>query len=141
MSVCKAVMVQGALIGALSSTNESGARAARHFLRWELAGPAASASLRPLFTFLRSAVERLRNALERERVGGRGSLRGLGLDHGVAGLAHGLDQPRLFGGVLDPGAVVLGVHREAAAADGHGRFGVGLEGIAGDQNRNLVGHL
>src|ERR1041385_9472439 len=62
--------------------------------------------------FLRDAVERLGNPLKRERIGGGGALGGHRLDHGVGRFAHGIDQPRLFGRVLDPGAVVLGRSEE-----------------------------
>src|SRR5205085_2547807 len=70
-----------------------------------------------LLAFLRRPIDRLANALERERIGGLGAAGGGGLDHHVGALAHGVEQLGLFRRVLDPGAVVLGVHREVRAAD------------------------
>src|SRR5262249_37997733 len=79
---------------------------------------------------LRDLVERLRKALERKRVRGLGALGGGALDHGVRRTAHRLDHLLLLGGVLDPEAVALGVHRKARAADLQRRFRTGLERIA-----------
>src|SRR5262249_61588499 len=62
------------------------------------------------------------------------------LHHQVGALAHGVDHARFLGGVLDPGPVVLGVHRELGAADLGGGIRIGLERIA-DDDRHLVFHL
>src|SRR5712691_10669909 len=97
--------------------------------RWERAIAGVNASAKALRTFLRDAVERLADALERERVGGLGAPRGGRLDHQVGALAHGVDQLRFVGGGLQPGAVVLGVERERGAADRQAGVSRGLEGV------------
>src|SRR5476651_966691 len=69
------------------------------------------------FAILRQPVERLGEALEREGIGGLGALGRHALDGDIGGLAHGVDHPLFLGGVLDPEAVALGVHRVRRAAD------------------------
>src|SRR5471032_2892125 len=70
--------------------------------------------------------ERLGHALKCIGVGGLGAAAGFTLDHQIGTFAHGLDHLRLFGGVLYPGAVVLGVHDVIRRADGRGGIVVGL---------------
>src|SRR5258707_690122 len=72
--------------------------------------------------FLAHLVQRLRQALERKHIAGGGAARRRALDGQVGTLAHGVDQTRLLGGILDPGAVGLG---------GLGLAGVGGAGAAG----------
>ena len=50
---------------------------------------------------------------------------------------HGVEHARLIGNVLDPGAVVLRVHRELDSPNLGGRIRAGLERIA-DDHRHLV---
>src|ERR1700722_15563131 len=90
--------------------------------------------------FLADLVERLGEPLERIGVGRRGAPRRLALDGHIRALAHGIDQTRLLGSVLDPGAVTLGVHVVARAAELDGRVGIRLEPVA-DDDRYLVLHL
>src|SRR5262249_3626422 len=66
---------------------------------------------------LRDLVERLRKPLQRKCIRGLGALGGDALDHGVRRTAQRLDHLLFLGGVLDPEAVALGVHRIARAAD------------------------
>src|SRR6516165_559252 len=66
---------------------------------------------------LSDPVERLRQALQREGVGGLGAFGGNALDHEISGPAHGLDHALLLGRILDPEPVALGVHRVSRAAD------------------------
>src|SRR3954463_13070761 len=93
-----------------------------------------------LLALLRGAVERLAQAFQRVAVGRLRPLRGRSLDDKVAALAHGIDHARFLGGVLDPGAVVLRVHGEFAAADLDRRIAVRFEAVA-DDDRNLVAHI
>src|SRR5436305_14748564 len=65
-----------------------------------------------LLALLGGTVERLAEPLERVTVGGLGAARRGALDHKLATLTHGIHHARLLGGIPDPGAVVLGVHRE-----------------------------
>src|SRR5262249_38073880 len=58
----------------------------------------------------------------------------------IGALAHGVDHARFLGDVLDPGPIVLGVHRELGGADLGGGIRIGLERIA-DDDRHLVLHL
>ena len=69
-----------------------------------------------------------------------GAFRRHALHHRVLARPHGLDHMGLFGRVLDPGAVLLGVKRKRGRADLHGRLGIRLERIA-DDDRHLVAHL
>src|ERR1700730_9965806 len=69
-----------------------------------------------LFALLVGAIEGLGKALERERVGRLRSLDGNALHHGALAGPQGIDQPRFFRHVLDPGAVLLGVERERGGA-------------------------
>src|SRR5262249_45031217 len=93
-----------------------------------------------LLALLLDLVERLGEALERVLVGRGGAATGGALHRPVGALAHGVDHARLLGDVLDPGAVVLRVHRELGGADLGGGVGAGLERIA-DDHRNLVLHV
>src|SRR5438132_577325 len=78
-----------------------------------------------LLAFLLDFVEGLGEALERILVGrGRAAARGA-LHRQVGALAHGIDHGRLLGDVLDPGAVVLRVHRELFSTDLGGVGGCG----------------
>src|SRR5262249_62101534 len=72
---------------------------------------------RALLALLVGARQRLGQALERELISRLRSAAGSALDGQVGALAHGLDQARLFGDVLHPGAVVLGRHRKLHRAD------------------------
>src|SRR5207237_10847409 len=99
-----------------------------------------SRSLRRLLAFLLGAVERLRETLERVLVGRLGAAAGDALDGEVGALAHGIDHARLLGDVLDPGAVVLGVHRELGGADLGGGVRGRFERIP-DDDRYLVFYL
>src|SRR5262245_59350152 len=92
-----------------------------------------------LLALLLDLVERLGQALERILVGRRGAAAGGALHGQVGALAHGIDHARLLGDVLDPGAVVLRVHRELGAADLGGGVRAGLERVA-DDDRHLVLH-
>src|SRR5258707_7020597 len=93
-----------------------------------------------LLAFLVDFVEGLGEALERILVGrGRAAARGA-LHRQVGALAHGIDHGRLLGDVLDPGAVVLRVHRELFSTDLGGGVRAGLERIAYD-DRHLVLHV
>src|SRR5260370_39707072 len=92
-----------------------------------------------LLAFLLDFVEGLGEALERILVGrGRAAARGA-LHRQVGALAHGIDHGRLLGDVLDPGAVVLRVHRYLFSTDRGGAFRPGLERIA-DDDPHLVLH-
>src|SRR5438874_13297524 len=71
---------------------------------------------------LRDLVERLGKPLQGKGVGGFGALGGNALDRGIGGFAHGFNHPLLFGRVLDPESVALGVHRKRRAADLERRF-------------------
>src|SRR5215204_7261421 len=64
-----------------------------------------------LLALLGNTVERLAEPLEGVTVGGLGAARRGTLDHKLATLTHGIHHARLLGGIPDPGAVVLGVHR------------------------------
>src|SRR5262249_27952615 len=85
-------------------------------------------------------VERLSEALERVLVGRLGAAARGSLYRQVGALAHGIDHARLLGNVLDPGPVVVGVHRELGGADLGGGVRIGLERIA-DDDGHLVLHL
>src|SRR5262249_55044832 len=85
-----------------------------------------------LFALLRGAVEGLAEALERIAVGGLRAARRGALDDQVSVLAHGLHHARLFGRILDPGAVILRVHRELGGTDLHGGVGARFEAVADD---------
>src|SRR3984957_2702818 len=87
---------------------------------------------------LRQPVERLGKPLQRERIRGLGALCRHPLDDHIGGLAHGVDHPLFLGGVLDPEAVALGVHRVGSAADLKRRFRARLQGVA-DYDRDFVG--
>src|SRR6476620_9024800 len=98
------------------------------------AGTTASLAL------LRDAVERLGEALQRIAIGRFGTApRFAGHDH-VGAAPHRVDHARLFGGVLEPGAVGLRVHRVLVRADVDVCLRTGLERIA-DHDRNLVAHV
>src|SRR5580704_17142560 len=73
-----------------------------------------------LFAFLGGAVEGLRYAFERKGIGRLRTFGGNALDHGTIAAPHGIDHFGLFGGVFDPGAVLLGIEREARPADLYG---------------------
>src|SRR5260370_29718781 len=90
-----------------------------------------------LLALLLDFLERLREPLERILVGRRRPATGCALHRQVGALAHGIDHARLLGDVLDPGTVVLRVHRELDSANLGGRIGAGLEWIA-DDDRHLV---
>src|SRR5258708_14345966 len=93
-----------------------------------------------LLAFMLDFVEGMGEALERILVGrGRAAARGA-LHRQVGALAHGIDHGRLLGDVLDPGAVVLRVHRELFSTDLGGGVRAGLERIA-DDDRHLVLHV
>src|SRR5450756_1992003 len=66
---------------------------------------------------LRESFERLGKPLQRKGVGGLGALGGYALDGHIRGLAHGVHHPLFFGGVLDPEAIALSVHRIRRAAE------------------------
>ena len=87
----------------------------------------------PRSALLLDLVERLCEPLERILVGRRRAAAGGALHRQIGALAHGVDHARLLGDVLDPGAVVLRVHRELGGADLGGRIGAGLERIADDR--------
>src|SRR5258707_4183485 len=87
--------------------------------------------------FLAHLVQRLRQALERKHIAGGGAARRRALDGQVGALAHGVDQTRLLGGILDPGAVGLGVHGVGGPAHFERRVRIALEAIADDE-RDLV---
>ena len=63
------------------------------------------------------SVECLREALERILVGRLHAAARGAFDREVGTLAHGLDYARFVGGILYPGAAILGVHRELGGAD------------------------
>src|ERR1051326_5107202 len=89
---------------------------------------------------LRGAVERLREAFERITIDRLDAVtRSPGYDE-VGPLAHGLDQARFLGRVLDPGAVVLGIEGELGGPDLDRGVGRGLERIA-DHHRDFVSHV
>src|SRR5262249_20719383 len=90
-----------------------------------------------LLALLLDLVERLSEALERVLVGGLGAAARGSLHRQIGALAHGVDHTRFLGGVLDPGPIVFGVHRELGGADLGGGIGIGLERIA-DHPRHLV---
>src|ERR1700681_958643 len=93
-----------------------------------------------LFAFLRDAVECLPDAGQRIMVaGGVAALRGA-LDRKVAALAQRIDQARLFGGVLHPGAVVLGEKGKRGGADIDGRVRAVLDREAND-DAHLVANV
>src|SRR3954463_7202505 len=79
---------------------------------------------------LRQFVERLGKPLHREVVRGLGALSRHALDHHVGSLAHGFDHPFFLGGILDPEAVALGVHRIGTTADLQGRFRARFQRVA-----------
>src|SRR5262249_10955317 len=93
-----------------------------------------------LLALLLDLVERLGEALERILVGRLGAAARSSLHRQVGALAHGVDHARFLADVLDPGAIVSGVHRELGGADLGGGIGIGLERIA-DDDRHLVLHL
>src|SRR5215471_17949670 len=70
-----------------------------------------------LLALLLDLVERLGEALERILVGRLGEAARGSLHRQVGALAHGVDHARFLGDVLDPGPIVLGVHRELGGAD------------------------
>src|ERR1700748_2149421 len=90
--------------------------------------------------FLTDLVERLSEALRRKNVDGPGAARRGPLDGDVAALAHGVDQLGLLGRILDPSAVIEGVHRIGRPAEFQGGVRIGLETIS-DDDRDLVLHL
>src|SRR5262249_8198406 len=55
----------------------------------------------------------------------------------IGALAHGIDHARFLGDVLDPGTVVLGVHRELGGPDLGGSVRTRFERIS-DDDRYLV---
>src|SRR4029077_17341302 len=69
----------------------------------------------------------------------RATLRG-SFHRQVGAFAHGIDHASLLGDVLDPGAVVLGVHRELGGADLGGGVRIRFERIS-DDDRYLVLYL
>src|SRR5689334_25370617 len=87
----------------------------------------AGTTRRPLFTFLSGTVEGLRHAFERKGIDRLRAFGGNALDHGIIAAPHGIDHFGLVGGVFDPGAVLLGVEREARAPDLGGGLGPCLE--------------
>src|SRR5260370_2853225 len=95
---------------------------------------------RALPALLRGAVEGLGQSLERIAVDRFRAAAGGAAHDEVGALAHGIDQPRLLGRILDPGAVALGVHGELGGADLGGRVGRALERIAAD-NPELFPHV
>src|SRR2546429_9737497 len=85
-----------------------------------------------LLALLLDLVERLGAALERILVGRLGAATRSSLHRQVGTLAHGVDHARFLGDVLDPGAIVLGVHGELGGADLGGGIRTGLERITDD---------
>src|SRR5258708_25246904 len=93
-----------------------------------------------LLALLLDLVERLGEALERILVGRLGAAARSSLHRQIGALAHGVDHARFLAGVLDPGAIALGVHGELGGADLGGGNRIGLERVA-DNDRHLVLHL
>src|SRR5690606_14816427 len=89
---------------------------------------------------LRNPVQGLRQSLEGKHVRSLRPPRRHALDGGFRTLAHSVDQTILIGGVLDPDAVALGVHRVARTADLDRSFRARLERIA-HCDRYFVRHL
>src|SRR5262245_18300491 len=99
--------------------------------------PATSAGMTRLLAFLADAVECLRKTFERILIDRQRTAAGSSLHRQFSALAHGIYHTRLFGHVLDPGAVVLGVHRELGGTYLCRCVRAGLERIA-DRYRDLV---
>src|SRR3954469_23331367 len=102
--------------------------------------PRRYSNLSELLALLLDLLERLRKPLERILIRRRGAAPRRPLHRQVGALAHGIDHTRLLGDVLDPGAIVLRVHRELDGADLGGGIGAGLERIA-DDDRHFVFHV
>src|SRR5262245_10466079 len=99
--------------------------------------PTTSAGMTRLLTFLADAVECLRKTFERILVDRQRTAAGSSFHRQFRALAHGIHHTRLFGHVLDPGAVVLSVHRELGSTYLCRGVRAGLERIA-DRYRDLV---
>src|SRR6476620_11873211 len=99
--------------------------------------PRRYSNLSELLALLLDLLERLRESLERILIGRRSAATRRALHRQVGAFAHGIDHTRLLGDVLDPGTIVLRVHRELDGADLGGGVGAGLERIA-DDDRHFV---
>src|SRR5688500_4709061 len=84
---------------------------------------ASQARKATLAALLGDLVERLADTLERICVRCLGGARRLALDHEIGATAHRIGQLALLGGVLNPGAVALGVHRKGGLANRGSCFG------------------
>src|SRR5580704_19424426 len=91
------------------------------------AQPCAAWKARLTAALLADAIERLRQSFEGVDVGAGGSLGRGPLDRQVLALAHGIDEARFLGRVLDPGAVGLGIHLVVCARNLDVGIGIGLE--------------
>src|SRR5258708_24297303 len=109
------------------------ATVARAACTWRCLHPA-------LLALLLDLVERLGEALERILVGRLGAAARSSLHSQIGALAHGVDHARFLAGVLDPGAIALGVHGELGGADLGGGSRICPERVA-DNHRHLVLHL
>src|SRR5436853_3764038 len=96
----------------------------------------SSASLARLL----GTLKRLGEPLERKLVGTAGTTCGSALHGQIGTFAHGVEHAGLLRHVLDPGTILLGVHRELRGTDLSRRFGAFLERIA-DDDRYLIAHV
>src|SRR5690242_13222668 len=96
-------------LSSIDGVEAAGAKPAPPMLETGPADPPQMRWMEGLFALLGGAIERLAEPLERVFVRALGPLGGGPFHHELAGLAHDLDHAGLFGGVLDPGAVVLRV--------------------------------
>src|SRR5262249_20853379 len=93
-----------------------------------------------LLALLLDLVERLREPLECILIGRLRAAAGRAFHRQVGALAHGIDHARFLGDILDPGTVVLRVHRELGGADLGGGVRTRSERIPYD-DRYLVFYL
>src|SRR4029079_9715656 len=93
-----------------------------------------------LLAFLLDSIERLGKAFERILIRRLRAAARSALHRQVGSLAHGIDELAFLADVLDPRAVILGVHGKFRRADLGRRIRGGFEWIA-DAHRDFVLYL